>query len=73
LCKFLITDEPTKEMKQPIIDAFKKSDGFLPEIHKQQLKLHLKIIINLKSSKRQRIGLFKLLKLVICNGLHHQK
>ena len=23
LCRFLITDEPTKEMKQPIIDAFK--------------------------------------------------
>ena len=22
LCRFLITDEPTKEMKQPIIDAF---------------------------------------------------
>ena len=27
LCRFLITDEPTKEMKQPIINAFKKSDG----------------------------------------------
>ena len=39
LCKFLITDEPTKQMKQPIIDAFKKSDGFLPEIHKAAIKV----------------------------------
>ena len=34
LCRYLITDEPTKEMKQPIIDAFKKTDGHLPAIHK---------------------------------------
>ncbi len=39
LCRYLITDEPTKEMKQPIIDAFKKSDGYLPEIHKAALKV----------------------------------
>ncbi len=26
-------------MKQPIIDAFKKSDGFLPEIHKAAIKV----------------------------------
>ena len=34
LCRYLITDEPTKEMKQPIIDAFKKTDGHLSAIHK---------------------------------------
>ena len=28
MCRYLITDEPTKEMKQPIIDAFKKSKKF---------------------------------------------
>ncbi len=39
LCRFLITDEPTKEMKQPIIEAFKKSDGFIPEIHKAAIKV----------------------------------
>ena len=39
LCRLLITDEPTKEMKQPIIDAFKKSDGFIPEIHKAAIKV----------------------------------
>ncbi len=39
LCRFLITDEPTKEMKQPIIDAFKKSDGFIPDIHKAAIKV----------------------------------
>jgi len=39
LCRYLITDEPTKEMKQPIIDAFKKSDGHLTEIHKAALKV----------------------------------
>ncbi len=39
LCKFLITDEPTNEMKKPIIDAFKNSDGYLPEIHKAAIKV----------------------------------
>ncbi len=39
LCRYLITDEPTKEMKQPIIDAFKNSDGYLPEIHKAAIKV----------------------------------
>ena len=39
LCRYLITDEPTKEMKQPIIDAFKKSDGHLTEIHKAAIKV----------------------------------
>ena len=39
LCRFLITDEPIKEMKQPIIDAFKNSDGFIPEIHKAAIKV----------------------------------
>ncbi len=39
LCKFLITDEPTAEMKKPIIEAFKKFDGYLPEIHKAAIKV----------------------------------
>ena len=39
LCKYLITDEPTQSMKDPIINAFKKSDGFLPEIHKAAIKV----------------------------------
>ena len=39
LCRYLVTDEPTKEMKQPIIDAFERSDGFLPEIHKAAIKV----------------------------------
>ena len=39
LCRYLITDEPTKEMKKPIIDAFKKSDGHLTEIHKAAIKV----------------------------------
>ncbi len=39
LCRYLITDDPTKEMKQPIIDAFKKSDGHLSEIHKAAIKV----------------------------------
>ena len=39
LCRYLITDEPTKEMKQPIIDAFKKSDGHIPEIHKAAIRV----------------------------------
>ena len=39
LCRHLITDEPTKKMKEPIIKAFEKSDGFLPEIHKAAIKV----------------------------------
>ena len=39
LCKYLITDEPTREMKQPIIDAFKKSDGLLTETDKAAIKV----------------------------------
>ena len=39
LCRYLITDEPTKAMKEPIIKAFKKSDGFLPEVHKAAIKV----------------------------------
>jgi uncharacterized protein (DUF1800 family) len=39
LCRYLITDEPTKDMKQPIIDAFKKTDGNLSEIHKAAIKV----------------------------------
>ena len=39
LCRFLITDEPTEKMKKPIIEAFKKSDGHLPEIHKAAIKV----------------------------------
>ena len=42
LCRYLITDEPTKEMKQPIIDAFKKSDGHIPEIHKAAINVAFK-------------------------------
>ena len=42
LCRYLITDEPTKDMKQPIIDAFKKSDGHLPEIHKAAIEVAFK-------------------------------
>ena len=36
--RYLITDEPTKEMKQPIIDTFKRSDGNLTEIQLLQRK-----------------------------------
>ena len=39
LCTHFITDEPTKEMKAPIIKAFKDSDGYLPEIHKAAIKV----------------------------------
>ena len=41
LCRFYLTDEPTKSMKQPIIKAFKDSDGYLPEIHKATIKVVL--------------------------------
>ena len=34
LCRHFITDNPTEDMINPVIQAWKKSDGFLPEIHK---------------------------------------
>ena len=60
-------------MKQPIIDAFKKSDGYLPEIHKAAIEVAFKFNNKHRNFKRLKIGLFKLQKLVIYNGLHHQK
>ena len=39
LCRYLITDYPTKEMIKPIVIAWKKSDGFLPEVHKAAIEV----------------------------------
>ena len=39
LCRYLITDNPTKEMMEPIIKAWEKSDGFLPEVHKAAIEV----------------------------------
>jgi uncharacterized protein (DUF1800 family) len=39
LCRYLITDNPTKEMITPIVKAWEKSDGYLPEIHKAAIKV----------------------------------
>jgi uncharacterized protein (DUF1800 family) len=39
LCRYLITDHPTKEMIAPIIKAWEKSDGHLPEVHKAAIKV----------------------------------
>ena len=39
LCRYLITDNPTKEMITPIIKAWEKSDGYLPEVHKAAIKV----------------------------------
>ncbi len=39
LCQHFITDEPSQEMIDPIIQAWVKSDGFLPEIHKATMKV----------------------------------
>ncbi len=39
LCRYLITDKPTKQMIAPIIKAWEQSDGLLPEVHKAALKV----------------------------------
>ena len=51
LCRYLITDYPTKEMTDPIINAWQKSDGFLPEVHKAAIEVAFKF--NDKYSKFQ--------------------
>ena len=38
LCRHFITDNPTEDMIRPIMQAWEKSDGFLPEIHKAVVK-----------------------------------
>ena len=39
LCRYLITDYPTKDMTDPIVKAWEKNDGFLPEVHKAAIKV----------------------------------
>ncbi len=39
LCRHFITDNPTEDMITPIVDAWEKSDGNLPIIHKALLKV----------------------------------
>jgi len=38
LCRHFITDHPTEEMIAPVIVAWDRSDGLLPEIHKAVIK-----------------------------------
>ena len=39
LCRYLITDYPTKEMTDPIVKAWNKSNGYLPEVHKAAIEV----------------------------------
>ena len=39
LCRYLITDYPTKEMTDPIVKAWEKNDGYLPEVHKAAIEV----------------------------------
>jgi uncharacterized protein (DUF1800 family) len=39
LCRYFITDNPTKQMIAPIIKAWELSDGYLPEVHKAAIKV----------------------------------
>ena len=39
LCRYLITDNPTQQMTAPIIKAWERSDGYLPEVHKAAIKV----------------------------------
>ncbi len=39
LCRYLITDFPTKEMTDPIVKAWIKNDGYLPEVHKAAIQV----------------------------------
>jgi uncharacterized protein (DUF1800 family) len=62
LCRYLITDHPTKEMIAPIIKAWEKSDGYLPEVHKAAIKVAFEY--NNKYKKN-----FKTLKIGGCKQL----
>jgi len=39
LCRYLITEYPTKEMTDPIVKTWEKNDGYLPEVHKAAIEV----------------------------------
>tara|TARA_B100000131_G_C18116393_1_gene611444 strand:- start:977 stop:2419 length:1443 start_codon:yes stop_codon:yes gene_type:complete len=39
LCRYLVTDYPTKDMVDPIVKAWEKNDGYLPEVHKAAIEV----------------------------------
>ena len=67
LCRHLITDEPTKEMKDPIIKAFEKSDGFLPEIHKAAIEVSFKYNDRFKKFQNPENWFLQMVKLADVN------
>ena len=42
LCRYLITDYPTKKMTDTIVKAWDKSGGYLPEVHKATIEVAFK-------------------------------
>tara|TARA_B100001123_G_scaffold377042_1_gene444201 strand:- start:278 stop:1714 length:1437 start_codon:yes stop_codon:yes gene_type:complete len=42
LCRYLITDYPSKEMTDPIVKAWERNDGYLPEVHKAAIEVSFK-------------------------------
>ena len=63
LCRYLITDYPTKDMTKPIIDAWKKSDGHLPAIHKAAIEVAFNYSDKYKKFQNPENWLLQMVKL----------
>jgi uncharacterized protein (DUF1800 family) len=67
LCRYLITDYPTKQMTAPIVEAWKKSDGFLPEIHKAAIEVAFNYSLKYKKFQNPENWLLQMIKMTGAN------
>ena len=67
LCRYLITDYPTKEMINPIVEAWKKTDGYLPEIHKAAIEVAYKYSPIYKKFQNPENWLLQMVKMTGAN------
>tara|TARA_Y100000590_G_scaffold66607_1_gene72163 strand:+ start:1834 stop:3261 length:1428 start_codon:yes stop_codon:yes gene_type:complete len=63
LCRYLVTDYPTKDMMTPIIKAWKKSDGYLPEVHKATIEVAFNYSEKFKKFQNPENWLLQMIKM----------
>ena len=73
LCRHFITDNPTKEMVQPIIKTWEKTDGDLPSIHKTLLEVVYEHCKNTSKLNNPELWLIQTLNLYGSNGLEFSR
>jgi len=73
LCRHFITDNPTKEMVQPIIKTWEKTDGDLPSIHKTLLEVVYEHCKNTSKLNNPELWLIQTLNLYGSTGLEFSR